>query len=355
MEDISGVNWDKFVGFCIFTFEEELIFDKVINTKTSFSTVYHIIDTSNKMKDELKKSKKISVVNDIFRVDYEIIFNVIFAFMFKPETSDEFSNLSIKTIKQIIIEHLKDYGAIDKMEPASQCALIKRLGNLIAERACNQIKNEYFSKRAKLQEKTETQAVVTQPPEVEPVVKETEEIRREEEIKKEEKPKETQVQTLGKVENLLEFIGVKGEVISEEAASEGTKSELTEKLLEETKRDSIKRVLSSVIKGLDEKTGVCFVYTEQLGQLDILSYGMSEKHANFVLGILSKYPEIIKQTLSLDNEEKTLDAGDGVVILEETEKGILVSITKYKEEITTIVQRLKMVKMLIDQFLKTSF
>jgi len=316
------------------------------------------------MRDELKKSKKISVVNDIFRVDYEIIFNVIFAFMFKPETSDEFSNLSIKTIKQIIIEHLKDYGAIDKMEPASQCALIKRLGNLIAERACNQIKNEYFSKRAKLHEKTETHTTIIHPPEAEQITKETEEIRREEpkkeepkreEPKREKKPKETQVQTLGKVENLLEFIGVKGEIASEETSSEGTKSELTEKLLEETKRDSIKRVLSSVIKGLDEKTGVCFVYTEQLGQLDILSYGMSEKHANFVLGILSKYPEIIKQTLSSANEEKTLDAGDGVVILEETEKGILVSITKYKEEIPTIVQRLKMVKMLIDQFLKTSF
>jgi len=349
MEDISGVNWDNFVGFCIFTFEEELIFDRVINTKTSFSTVYHIVDTSNKMREELKKSKKMSVINDIFRVDYEIIFNVIFAFMFKPETPDEFSNLSIKTIKQIIIEHLKDYGAIDKMEPASQCALIKRLGNLIAERACNQIKNEYFSKRAKLHEKTETQATTTQQPEPEPTVKETKE------VKKEDHPKEPQVQTLGKVENLLEFIGVKGDATSEGFLSEGTKSELTEKLLEETKRDSIKRVLSSVIKGLNEKTGVCFVYTEQLGQLDILSYGMSEKHANFVLGILSKYPEIIKQILSSNNEEKTLDAGDGVVILEETEKGILVSITKYKKEIPTIVQRLKMVKMLIEQFLKTSF
>jgi hypothetical protein len=82
---------------------------------------------------------------------------------------------------------------------------------------------------------------------------------------------------------------------------------------------------------------------------------MSEKHATFVLGILSKYPEVVKQTLEQPGEEKTLDAGDGVVILEETESGMLVSITKEREEIPIIAKRLKVVKTLIDEFLKADF
>jgi hypothetical protein len=82
---------------------------------------------------------------------------------------------------------------------------------------------------------------------------------------------------------------------------------------------------------------------------------MSDKHADFVLGILSKYPEVIKQTLESGTQEKTLDAGDGVVILEETESGMLVSITKNKEEIPVIAKRLAVVKTMIDEFLKASF
>ena len=82
---------------------------------------------------------------------------------------------------------------------------------------------------------------------------------------------------------------------------------------------------------------------------------MSEKHAEFVLGILSKYPEVVKQTLEAQGEDKTLDAGDGVVILEETEGGILVSITKNREEIPIISQRMKLVKTMIGEFLKSSF
>ncbi|MHA1305285.1 MAG: hypothetical protein ACTSPI_16425 [Candidatus Heimdallarchaeaceae archaeon] len=337
----TEVDWNYFIGFCIFTFEEELIFDKVINTKTEFSTVYHIIDTSLKTREELQKSKKISLVNDVFRVDYQITFNVIFAFMFAPTTSDETSNSIIETVKRIMLEHLKDYGTINKMEPRSQSALIKRLGNLISERTCNQIKNEYFSKKpilSKIDKEETAEPVEEVKPQKYPEVA----------------PKKTQETPLGDVGNLLEFIGVKTDEV-EETTERVKKVELTEQVLEETKKDSIKRILSSVIKGLGEKTGVCFVYTGKIGSLDILSYGMSEKHANFVLGILSKYPEVIKQTLSSNNPEKTLDAGDGVVILEETEKGILVSITKNKEEIPIIAERLKMVKTLMDQFLKSSF
>ncbi|MHA1397058.1 MAG: hypothetical protein ACTSSF_05065, partial [Candidatus Heimdallarchaeaceae archaeon] len=103
------------------------------------------------------------------------------------------------------------------------------------------------------------------------------------------------------------------------------------------------------------KTGVCFVFTGKKGELETLTYGMTERHAEFVLGILSKYPEVIKQTLEMDSEEKTLDAGDGVVILEDSESGMLVSITKNKEEIPIIAKRLKVVKVMIDQFLKSSF
>ena len=126
-------------------------------------------------------------------------------------------------------------------------------------------------------------------------------------------------------------------------------------MLEETKRTSIERVLSSVVKGLSTKTGVCFVYTGEDGRLETLTFGMTDKHAEFVLGILSKYPEVIKQTLESSTEEKTLDAGDGVVILEEAESGMLVSITKNRDEIPIIAKRFKVVKTMMDEFLKSSF
>ena len=51
--------WDTFVGFSLFSLEEDMIFDKVINTKTAFSTVYQVIDTSTKTREELKKSQTI--------------------------------------------------------------------------------------------------------------------------------------------------------------------------------------------------------------------------------------------------------------------------------------------------------
>ena len=133
------------------------------------------------------------------------------------------------------------------------------------------------------------------------------------------------------------------------------KVELTQQLLEDTKRTSIERVLSSVTKGLSTKTGVCFVFTGDKGALETITHGMSEKHAEFVLGILSKYPEVVKQTIESPGEEKTLDAGDGVVILEETENGMLVSITKNREEISVISKRMKLVKTMISEFLKSSF
>ena len=130
---------------------------------------------------------------------------------------------------------------------------------------------------------------------------------------------------------------------------------MTQQLLEENKRMAMERVLSSVVKGLSTKTGVCFVFTGDKGQLEIVTHGMTEKHADFVLGILSKYPEVVKQTLDSNFEEKTLDAGDGVVILEETENGMLVSITKNRNEIPAIAKRLKVVKTMIGEFLKASF
>ncbi len=367
----NEVDWNKFVGFCIFTFEEELIFDKVVNPKSDFSSVYHIIDTSLNTRKELQKSKQLSLANDMFRVDYRTIFNVIFAFMFKPGADDNHILTIIDRIKEIILEHLKDYGNIDTMEVNSQSALIKRLGSLISERACNQLKSEYYSSKPKLKEVStnetstasssstafsSTRSKVT--PSSATVSARAKSSQSTSSYSKPSASTKKQGQTsttktkLGSVETLLNTLGVKAETASGDPKK---RAELAEQVLEQTKRDSIKRFLSSIIKGLDSKTGVCFVYTDASSALDVISYGMSEKHATFVLGILSKYPEIIKQLLGSKEKEKTLDAGDGVVILEDTENGILVGITKNKSEISTIAERLKMVKTLINQFLKSSF
>jgi hypothetical protein len=156
------------------------------------------------------------------------------------------------------------------------------------------------------------------------------------------------------VEGLLEFIGQKPEKKTV-LIKDSNKVELTQQLLEETKRLSVERVLSSIVKGLSTKTGVCFVYTGEKGDLETITFGMSEKHGEFVLGILSKYPEIVKQTLEIESDEKTIDAGDGVVILEGSSNGILVSITKNREEIPIIAKRMKLVKVMISEFLITTF
>ena len=353
--------WNMFVGFSLFTLEEDMIFDKVINTKTAFSTVFQVIDTSTKTREELKKSQTISIVNEVFRVDYHLFYNIVLACMFKLDTEENVALKMIQIIKNKLIEQLLDYGTIDKMEPRSQTALIKRLGNLISERASSQIKYDYFPTK-------KPQEIVSEPVEQPRVV--------------EEKPvysepvstpsttsqtystptttptvsstPVTTAQGTGQVEDLLEYIGHKAEPLIQDV-SDDKKVELTQQLLEQAKKDSIVRVISSIVKGLSTKTGVCFVFTGDKGALETITYGMSEKHAEFVLGILSKYPEVVKQTIETQGEEKTLDAGDGVVILEETESGMLVSITKNREEISVISKRMKLVKTLISEFLKPSF
>ncbi len=346
--------WEKFVGFSLFTLEEDMIFDKVINQQTPFSTVFQVIDTSTKTREELKKSSTISLINDVFRVDYNIFYNIVLASMFLPDIPDDAASKIIGIIKEKLVEQLKDYGSIDKMEPKSQTALIKKLGDLISERASSQIKYDYFPT------KKPQQVVVSEPhtPTVQELreqaetVSHTQPSRPSQPVSQPTYEPSTPAES-GKVENLLEFVGVKADAPVE--VKDDKKVLLTQQLLEETKRQSIERVLSSVIKGLSTKTGVCFVATGATGKLETLTYGMSDKHADFVLGILSKYPEVIKQTLESGAQEKTLDAGDGVVILEETESGMLVGITKNKEEIPIIAKRLAVVKTMIDEFLKTSF
>jgi len=350
--------WGKFVGFSLFTLEEDLIFDKVINLKSGFSTVFQIIDTSAKTREELRKSQNITLINEIFRVDYNLFFNIILCCMFKPETDDKESAKIIEIIKASLIEQLKDYGAIDKMEPRSQTALIRKLGNLISERAASQIKYDYFP--TKKPQQVEAEPVASEPvaPEQIEAEKTVQAIHPSESITRPTQathstPSPT-TKDQAKVEGLLEFIGLEP---SQElvAKPDSKKVEMTQQLLEENKRMAMGRVLSSVVKGLSTKTGVCFVFTGDKGLLEIVTHGMTEKHADFVLGILSKYPEVVKQTLESRFEEKTLDAGDGVVILEETENGMLVSITKNRNEIPVIAKRLKVVKTMIGEFLKASF
>jgi len=344
--------WNMFVGFSLFTLEEDMIFDRVINTKTAFSTVYQVIDTSTKTREELKKSQTISLVNEVFRVDYHLFFNIVLACMFKPETDENAALKMIQIIKNKLIEQLKDYGAIEKMEPGSQTALIKRLGNLISERAASQVKYDYFPTK-------KPQEIVLEPVEQPRVVEEKPDYSQPTTSSSYSAPTQTstpvsQAQGIGQVEDLLEFIGHKAEPLSR-GASDVKKVELAQELLEQAKRDSIVKVISSIVKGLSTKTGVCFVFTGDKGALETITYGMSEKHAEFVLGILSKYPEVVKQTLESPGEEKTLDAGDGVVIIEETESGMLVSITKNRDEISIISKRMKLVKTMISEFLKPTF
>jgi len=356
--------WEKFVGFALFTFEEDLIFDKVINTKSSFSSVYHIIDTSLKTREELKKSNEITLINDIFRVDYEVFFNLILAFMFKTDISTDGAKKIIEVVKKKLIERIEEYGSIEKMEPSAQSALVKKLGNLICERAANQIKYDYYRtkkvvKATKGEKEVMTSSVSDAPrrTSTEAAIKPSSSTsaRRPSAPVKETQPKSVSQPRLENVEELLAFIGFKDEKSEKEKETKTkTKQELTKQMLEETKKESIKRVLSGVIKGLSPKTGVCFVSKSPTGTLELTTFGMSEKHAKFVLAILSKYPEIVKQTLEQDTEEKTLDAGDGVVILEDTESGILVGITAKREEISTIAKRFKVVKSMIDEFLKTT-
>ncbi len=353
--------WNLFVGFSLFTLEEDMIFDKVINTKTAFSTVFQVIDTSTKTREELKKSQSISLVNEVFRVDYHLFYNIVLACMFKPDTDENTALKLIQIIKNKLIEQLQDYGTIDKMEPRSQTALIKRLGNLISERAASQIKYDYYPTK-------KPQEVVSEPIEQPRVVEEkpvysepastpvsssstTSEAYS---TPRESTSPVTPAQGTGQVEDLLEYIGHKAEPLIQ-GVSDDKKVELTQQLLEQTKRDSIARVMSSIVKGLSTKTGVCFVFTGDKGALETITHGMSEKHAEFVLGILSKYPEVVKQTIESAGEEKTLDAGDGVVILEETESGMLVSITKNRDEISVISKRMKLVTTMISEFLKSSF
>ena len=59
--------------------------------------------------------------------------------------------------------------------------------------------------------------------------------------------------------------------------------------------------------------------------------------------------------METESEEKTIDAGDGVVILEGSDKGILVSITKNREEIPIIAKRMKLVNVMISEFLISTF
>lgn len=338
--------WNTFVGFSLFTLEEDMIFDKVINTKTAFSTVYQVIDTSTKTREELKKSQTITLVNEVFRVDYHLFYNIVLACMFKPETDENVALQMIQIIKNKLIEQLQDYGAIEKMEPRSQTALIKRLGNLISERAASQVKYDYFPTK-------KPQEIVSEPVEQPRVVEEKPDYSQPTAPIQTSTPV-SQAQGTGQVEDLLEYIGHKTEPLSQ-GVSDDKKVELAQELLEQAKRDSIVKVISSIVKGLSTKTGVCFVFTGDKGALETITYGMSEKHAEFVLGILSKYPEVVKQTIESQGEEKTLDAGDGVVILEETESGMLVSITKNREEISVISKRMKLVTTLISEFLKPSF
>ena len=359
------LDWKKFVGFSLFTLEEDMIFDKVINTKTPFSTVFQVIDTSTKTREELKKSQTISLINEVFRVDYHLYYNIVLACMFLPETEENLAVKIIQIIKNHLHEQLKDYGTIDKMEPRSQTALIKRLGNLISERAASQLKYDYFP--AKKPQAVDSEPISPSPKVEQPVASPTTHMESPQTTTTsstqsqttEPQKQPTQSQPIppsepGKVEGLLEHIGQKKGPQST-FIDDNKKVELTQQLLEETKRSSIERVLSSVIKGLSSKTGVCFVFTGDKGALETITHGMSEKHAEFVLGILSKYPEVVKQTLESSEEDKTLDAGDGVVILEETEGGMLVSITKNREEIPVISKRMKLVRTMIGEFLKSSF
>ena len=359
--------WDKFVGFCLFTLDEDMIFDKVINQKTPFSTVFQVIDTSVKIREELKKSQTITLINEVFRVDYNLFYNIILSCMFLPDSPDQESTKIINIIKQKLVEQLQDYGAIDKMEPRSQTALIKKLGNLISERAASQVRYDFYPTRKPQQVEAEPITVVKEEAPItstKPETLETQPTTSTSPSHTSTTPStsytpttsSTSTQAIGgkeNVEGLLQFIGFKAD--KPEEVREDKRVEMTQQMLEETKRTSIERVLSSVVKGLSEKTGVCFVYTGEDGRLETLTFGMTEKHAEFVLGILSKYPEVIKQTLESNEEEKTLDAGDGVVILEEAETGMLVSITKNRDEIPIVAKRFKVVKTMMDEFLKSSF
>ncbi len=359
--------WDKFVGFSLFTLDEDMIFDKVINQKTPFSTIFQVIDTSVKIREELKKSQTITLINEVFRVDYHLFYNIILSCMFLPDAPEQESVKIINKIKQKLIEQLQDYGAIDKMEPRSQTALIKKLGNLISERAASQVKYDFYPTKKPQQVEAEPIAIVreepvapdkperpvTQSPTSSPSPYTTSPTPSTSQPSMTPSASTQPVDGKEKVEGLLEFIGFKAE--KPEEVKEDKKVQLTQQMLEETKRVAIERVLSSVVKGLSTKTGVCFVYTGEDGRLETLTFGMTDKHAEFVLGILSKYPEVIKQTLDSDIEEKTLDAGDGVVILEEAESGMLVSITKNRDEIPVIAKRFKVVKIMMDEFLKSSF
>ena len=338
--------WNTFVGFSLFTLEEDMIFDKVINTKTAFSTVYQVIDTSTKTREELKKSQNITLVNEVFRVDYHLFYNIVLACMFIPETDENVALQMIQIIKNKLTEQLQDYGTIEKMEPRSQTALIKRLGNLISERAASQVKYDYFPTK-------KPQEIVSEPVEQPRVVEEKPDYSQPTAPIQPSTPV-SQAQGTGQVEDLLEYIGQKTEPLSQ-GVSDDKKVELAQELLEQAKRDSIVKVISSIVKGLSTKTGVCFVFTGDKGALETITYGMSEKHAEFVLGILSTSPADVQQTRESQGEEKTLDAGDGVVILEETESGMLVSITKNREEISVISKRMKLVTTLISEFLKPSF
>ena len=348
--------WNKFVGFSLFTLDEDMIFDKVINQKTSFSTVFQVIDTSAKTREELRKSQSITLKNEIFRVDYHLFFNIILSSMFLPDIEDQVAENIIEIIKSKLVNQLQDYGAIDKMEPKSQTALIKRLGSLISERASSQIKYDYYPTKKPQQvetvavEPTATKETVSTSGEVNTEVKQS----ISQPTSTSSPFQSTNSTAPTDVGGLLEFIGQAPEKNSE-TKKDSNKVELTQQLLEETKRTSVERVLSSIVKGLSTKTGVCFVYTGEKGSLETITFGMSEKHGEFVLGILSKYPEIVKQTLEEESDEKTIDAGDGVVILEGSDKGILVSITKNKEEIPIIAKRMKLVNVMISEFLITAF
>ena len=335
--------WNMFVGFSLFTLDEDMIFDKVINQKTSFSTVFQVIDTSAKTREELRRSQSITLKNEIFRVDYQLFFNIILSNMFLPDIEDQVAEKIIEIIKNKLIDQLQDYGAIDKMEPKSQTALIKRLGSLISERASSQIKYDYYPTKKPQQFEAEV---------VEKTVEEGQKYSQSPTTSS--SAQTVQPSATTDVGGLLEFIGQKSGKNSK-IVKDSSKVELTQQLLEETKRDSVERVLSSIVKGLSTKTGVCFVYTGEKGLLETITFGMSEKHAEFVLGILSKYPEIVKQTLETESEEKTIDAGDGVVILEGSDKGILVSITKNREEIPIITKRMKLVNVMISEFLISTF
>lgn len=353
--------WDKFVGFSLFTLEEDMIYDKVINQKTPFSTVFQVIDTSAKTREELRRSQTITLKNEIFRVDYHLFFNIILSCMFLPEIPEEVADKIISIIKNKLIDQLQDYGAIDKMEPRSQTALIKRLGSLISDRASSQIKYDYFPTKKPQQveaepvqqeERTPVEKPEPQPETIKEAAAKTSQASvtstTQQSVSTQASPASSNV------EGLLEFIGHKTEA-EDDSDQDSNKVELTQQLLEETKKSSVKRVLSSIVKGMSSKTGVCFVYTGEKGSLETITFGMSDKHAEFVLGILSKYPEVVKQTLETENDEKTLDAGDGVVILEESSNGILVSITKNREEIPVIAKRMKLVKTMISEFLISPF